>query len=115
MCIRDRFAGDVPTRADLIDGDAVVDFNVMTRRNTFKHVLRRVKTREVTVIEGCAIVLFCVAGSANCCGDGNPVVITVGDALVVEGTRAGDIRAISVEPRGDDACEFLAAQFFAQE
>lgn len=60
------FPGDVSTSATLIDGP-VLDFNVMTRRGRFSHVVERLECSEPTEIalgEGASLV-FLASGSAR--------------------------------------------------
>lgn len=60
------FPGDVSTGATLIDGP-VLDFNVMTRRGRFSHVVARLEFSEPTEIalgEGANLV-FLASGSAR--------------------------------------------------
>jgi environmental stress-induced protein Ves len=112
-----QFAGDMPAYADLVGGGPVVDFNVMTRRAGFRHVLRKISAREGTVVAGGIVVLYCLAGSAACRTDSDVVQLAAGEALVSEDEltdRPMPDRAIRIECHGADDCELLTVQMFSQ-
>lgn len=60
------FSGDDPVSATLVDG-AIIDFNVMTRRGRFSHVVRRMRIHGTDTRESGARVraLFCHRNAAT--------------------------------------------------
>lgn len=84
------FPGDVPVRANLLAGP-VVDFNVMTRRNTHTHLVRRLRVRGVQRAATGADVLcvFCHSGSVMAETSRGPVHLDPLSCLIDEAPAAG--------------------------
>ncbi len=65
------FPGDVAAEAGLLAG-TITDLNVMSRRNRFRHIVRRILVRERELITTAAdsAAVFCCAGEVACSGEG---------------------------------------------
>lgn len=79
------FPADRPTTASLVSGP-VTDLNVMTRRGSFRHAVRRIElgVPEQVVSGGDLLVLFCLKGVVDCRLLGGSVRFTVRDAVFLE-------------------------------
>lgn len=90
------FPGDVATAATLIEGP-VLDFNVMTRRGRFGHVVRRLQLGAPgeLAIEAGACLVFVEAGTVQVANGGHSVRIGQFDALHVAGPAE-----FAIEPEG---------------
>ena len=61
-----RFAGEWPVQADVLGADEAVDFNVMTRRDRFDHVLQTKDICGVMRVAGAILLVYCVHGAVKC-------------------------------------------------
>lgn len=88
------FPADVATSASLIDG-TIVDLNVMTRRGKLTHRVRRLALegeRSLTS-DAATAMLFCHRGAVTLEGDGQTMVLSAGDALMLSGPLAATLKA----------------------
>jgi hypothetical protein len=76
------FAADEPVSAVLVDG-AVVDLNVMTRRNHIVHRVRRLKAPLSFTTEASVSALFCPAGSATITKNGSVGTLETWDCALL--------------------------------
>ncbi|MDH6257513.1 HutD family protein [Bradyrhizobium sp. BR13661] len=114
-----RFAGDVSVDADLLEGEPVVDFNVMTRRGRFSHTLRKMSVSGKALVASDIVVLFCISGRVDCRDDNKPaaarVPLSAGEALVTLGpdtSRSGSV-AVSVQCQDATPAQLLVVKLNA--
>ena len=116
------FAGELPARAELIAGEAVVDFNVMTRRSRFRHGLRRLNVPDQTQVAADVLVLYCIEGRIDChdLEGGVPASLAASDALVAQPRPSsgapGEPRAavvLRLDARGAEPARLWVVQLFA--
>lgn len=89
------FAGESAARAELIDGP-IVDLNVMSRRGSVRHTLRRATLTEQLRVEASsgALIVFCQRGSLICTADGRSAQLESEDCVVLGArTEHADLRA----------------------
>ena len=87
------FAGDIAAAATLVGGP-VTDLNVMTRRDRFRHRVRRVVAGTEVVDAAECVAVFCVAGEARVGVDGRTVALGARDTLLLDpGPRALELGA----------------------
>jgi environmental stress-induced protein Ves len=89
------FAGESQTSATLVDG-TIVDLNVMTRRDTFRHSVRRLSCDGHLRLEPAATItiVFCQRGQLELGSNGR---LEPEDCAIFEGTAAA-IELSSTEP-----------------
>ncbi|MEJ0101008.1 MAG: HutD family protein [Pseudomonadota bacterium] len=65
------FPGDIAAEAGLLAG-TITDLNVMSRRNRYRHIVRRIMVRDQEFITTAAdaAAVFCCAGVVDCSGEG---------------------------------------------
>ncbi len=113
------FAGDIPLHADLIDGEPVVDFNVMTRRDRFSHTLRRADLMGPTTVAADVVLVFCIEGRVECRTEDRPmqsIVLSENEVAVADGAPADRNRAptIVIECRDPKPAKLLFVQILAR-
>ncbi|KOF17797.1 HutD-family protein [Ensifer adhaerens] len=88
------FPADVATSASLIDG-TIVDLNVMTRRGKLTHHVRRlaIEGEDSLVSEAATAVLFCHRGAVTLDANGQTMVLSAGDALMLSGPLTATLKA----------------------
>ena len=88
------FAGDTPTSARLTDGE-IIDLNVMTRRGSFSHHLRRISdpTSHDFADDDIAIVVS-FNGSTTMTSKRDTVTLNDGDAFVVDRSDTVDFEIL---------------------
>jgi environmental stress-induced protein Ves len=90
------FAGDVPTSAELL-ADAIVDFNVMTRRGRFTHrVVRKTLPAPELLAASSVSAVLVLNGSVKVQTDDAESTVNPGDLAVIY----GDIGKVQVAPEG---------------
>jgi environmental stress-induced protein Ves len=80
------FPADAPTSATLVDGP-ITDLNVMTRRDSLSHEVRRLAVggaREL-VLDASTTLLFCESGSLDVDSDRERTALSDRDCLLVTG------------------------------
>lgn len=84
------FPGDVDVEATLTSGP-IVDFNVMTRRGRFRHLLTRVSPSGSSRIAplGTLALVVVVRGTLRLLGEAEPLALR--DALVLDGGESMDV------------------------
>lgn len=100
------FPADRPARARLLGGP-VGDLNVMTRRRSRRHVVRRlrIETARTLSLEGAATLLFCAAGETAVALGEASLTLGPADALLVERSAGRVLRLGPAAP----STLFLAA------
>ncbi|MDH1263125.1 HutD family protein [Pseudomonas sp. GD03944] len=81
-----RFAGEEPVHAEPLNG-AVTDFNVMTRRDTWRHALQHVHLMSAQHLaqSADAVFIFCQDGVLNAViGSGTPIRLGAGQSLLLQ-------------------------------
>jgi environmental stress-induced protein Ves len=82
-----QFAGELPIFADLLGG-AVLDLNLMTRRDVCQHFMQRLGEGEHYVMAHDAqqILVYCVAGAATLTaeGDSQQAALLPGDLILID-------------------------------
>ncbi|MGE8362232.1 HutD/Ves family protein [Pseudomonas sp.] len=81
-----RFAGEEPVHAEPLNGP-VTDFNVMTRRDTWRHELepRSLRAAQHLAQRADAVFIFCQDGVLNAViGCGAPIRLGAGQGLLVQ-------------------------------
>lgn len=87
------FPGDTPAEAWLLEGP-VTDLNVMTRRDRYHHIVRRIPVNgaERVVLTADVTALFCCSGTVECALPGrDSVSLRDRDCALVDGP-AGDLQ-----------------------
>ncbi len=88
-----RFAGEAIVSADLIDGAGVTDFNMMTRRASCSHALRRLIVTEPITLSADVVILYVAAGQVACRDGMNPIStelhVSDGEAIVAQSDETG--------------------------
>lgn len=100
------FDGEAPASADLIDG-TIVDLNVMSRRGSFRHSVRRLTVNGQLLLppsQGVAIV-FCQRGSVQCAA----ASLAAEDCAVIDGPSS------AIELHATEPTEILLIQLSASE
>ncbi len=78
------FPGDQPTSATLVDGP-IVDLNVMSRRDTLRHDVQRIKlTGHQDFIVSTQTILVIEQGQLEVAGSTSAVTLSERDAIVVD-------------------------------
>lgn len=108
------FDGEWPVQAELIGGEPVLDFNVMTRRSRYTHCLRRLQLDTPAELTADVLVLYCVEGVAECHAAADPaappLALRPGEALVAQAPAA-----LRLAPTGGQPARLWLAQLFAVE
>ncbi len=62
-----RFAGETPVFAELLDGETVLDLNMMTRRDACTHHMQRLGAGQhvISAQDAQQVLLFCASGEAR--------------------------------------------------
>ncbi len=78
------FPADIPVAARLLDG-AIADLNVMTRRDRYRHVVRRLTLRGDLALDCTAAetAVFCCAGEITCTASGNTASLREKDCVLL--------------------------------
>ncbi len=92
------FAGESTTSATLVDG-TIVDLNVMTRRDTFRHSVRRLSCngRLQLDVSASTVIVFCQRGELLIASNGTTGRLQPEDCAVVDGDTAS-IELSAAEP-----------------
>jgi environmental stress-induced protein Ves len=98
------FAGESKTSATLVDG-AIVDLNVMTRRETFRHSVRRLPCEGRLELQPTAatVIVFCQRGELHIAASGTTTRLQPEDCAVFD--REGPVELHSTEP-----CELIVVE-----
>ncbi|HEY5757714.1 MAG TPA: HutD family protein [Steroidobacter sp.] len=94
------FAGESKTSATLVDG-AIVDLNVMTRRDTFRHSVRRLSCDGQLRLDvsSSTVIVFCQRGELLIAATGTTGRLQPEDCAVIDGESAS-IELQSTQPSG---------------
>ena len=88
------FPGEASIIAHLPAGaDQVTDFNVMTRRRKYRHVLDSCALHGDVTVRGCHVVLQCVRGGleVQSAASGDSTTLSAGEAVVASGNGRWDV------------------------
>jgi environmental stress-induced protein Ves len=91
------FAGESTTSATLVDG-TIVDLNVMTRRDTFRHSVRRLSCdgRLQLQVRASTVIVFCQHGEVLCASNGTSDRLQTEDCALFDGdTESIELSAVA--------------------
>lgn len=98
------FPGDQPTSARLVDG-AIVDLNVMSRRNTVRHEVKRIKpAQSLDFIVSTRTIFVVERGELEIVGPTTTALLGERDAIIVDETTP------NITLKADEATQIIAIQ-----
>ena len=89
------FDGEAATSATLIDG-AIVDLNVMSRRDRSRHAVRRLSIEGAVrlPVDARPTIVFCQRGELRCRADNDVALLAPEDCMVFDGGTAATLEAV---------------------